>query len=111
ARAVPGDPGVVQRADPRRAIERKLEFLIWLDTRIAEARADGRSDNSAVAACFPWGRRWSWERLAADEIARLTTIGEFSRHQLIRSFHRTPEQVLPTVFEARPRQPPRGPKG
>jgi glyoxylase-like metal-dependent hydrolase (beta-lactamase superfamily II)/predicted DCC family thiol-disulfide oxidoreductase YuxK len=110
-RDVPAVPGVVQRADPRRAIERKLEFLAWLDKRIAEARADGRSDNAAVAACFPWGRRWSWERLAADEIARVTTIGEFSRHQLIRSFHRTPEEVLPTVFEARlPRQT-RGQKG
>ena len=107
---VPAVPGVVQRADPRRAIERKLEFLAWLDMRIAEARADGRSDNSAVAACFPWGRRWSWERLAADEIARVATIGEFSRHQLIRSFHRTPEQVLPTVFEARLRHPTRGRK-
>jgi glyoxylase-like metal-dependent hydrolase (beta-lactamase superfamily II)/predicted DCC family thiol-disulfide oxidoreductase YuxK len=98
---VPAVPGVVQRVDPRRAIERKLEFLGWLDRRIAEARADGRSDNSAVAACFPWGRRWSWERLAADEIARVTTIGEFSRHQLIRSFRRAPDLVLPTVFEAR----------
>jgi predicted DCC family thiol-disulfide oxidoreductase YuxK len=85
----------------RREIERKVEFLAWLDTRIAEATADGRPDNSAVAACFPWGRRWSWERLAADEIARATTIGEFSRHQLIRSVHRAPEDVLPVVFEAR----------
>jgi glyoxylase-like metal-dependent hydrolase (beta-lactamase superfamily II)/predicted DCC family thiol-disulfide oxidoreductase YuxK len=108
---VPAVPGVVQRTDPRRAIERKLEFLTWLDQRIAEARADGRSDNAAVAACFPWGRRWSWERLAADEIARVTTIGEFSRHQLIRSFHRTPEEVLPTVFEARLHPQPRGQKG
>jgi glyoxylase-like metal-dependent hydrolase (beta-lactamase superfamily II)/predicted DCC family thiol-disulfide oxidoreductase YuxK len=98
---VPTIPGVVQQTDPRRAIERKLEFLTWLDARIAEARADGRTDNAAVAACFPWGRRWSWERLAADEIARIVTIGEFSRHQLIRSFHRTPEEVLPTLFEAR----------
>jgi glyoxylase-like metal-dependent hydrolase (beta-lactamase superfamily II)/predicted DCC family thiol-disulfide oxidoreductase YuxK len=98
---VPAIPGVVRRLDPRREIERKLEFLDWLDTRIAEAAADGRPDNSAVAACFPWGRRWSWERLAADEIARVTTIGEFSRHQLIRSFHRAPQDVLPTVFEAR----------
>jgi hypothetical protein len=30
----------------------------------------------------------------------VATIGEFSRHQLIRSFHRTDEEVLPTVFEA-----------
>jgi glyoxylase-like metal-dependent hydrolase (beta-lactamase superfamily II)/predicted DCC family thiol-disulfide oxidoreductase YuxK len=106
-RDVPAVPCVVRRVDPRRAIERKLEFLTWLDMRIAEARADGRGDNAAVAACFPWGRRWSWERLAADEIARVTTIGEFSRHQLIRSFHRTADQVLPTVFEARlPQQDP-----
>jgi glyoxylase-like metal-dependent hydrolase (beta-lactamase superfamily II)/predicted DCC family thiol-disulfide oxidoreductase YuxK len=98
---VPSVTGVVHRTDPRRAIEAKLEFLTWLDTRIAEARADGRTDNAAVASCFPWGRRWSWERLAADEIARVATIGEFSRHQLIRSFHRTPDDVLPTVFEAR----------
>jgi len=98
---VPEVPGVVQRADPRRAIERKLKFLTWLEKRIAEARADGRSDNAAVAACFPWGRRWSWERLAADEIARIVTLGEFSRRQLVRSFHRVPEEVLRMVFEAR----------
>jgi len=98
---VPEVPGVVQRVDPRRAIERKLEFLVWLDKRIAEARADGRSENATVAACFPWGRRWSWERFATDEIARVTTLGEFSRHQLVRSFHRASEEVLPTVFEAR----------
>jgi hypothetical protein len=97
---VPAVPGVVKRADPRQAIERKLEFLSWLDKRITEAKADGRGDNSAVAACFPWGRRWSWERLAADEIARVTTFGEFSRHQLIRSFYRGPDDVLPTLFEA-----------
>jgi glyoxylase-like metal-dependent hydrolase (beta-lactamase superfamily II)/predicted DCC family thiol-disulfide oxidoreductase YuxK len=101
---VPPIPGVVQRADPRQAIERKLEFLTWLDRRIAEARADVRGDNAAVAACFPWGRRWSWERLAADEIARVATMGEFSRHQLVRSFHRTDDQVLPSVFEARIRE-------
>ncbi len=97
---IPPVPGVVQRTDPRRAIERKLEFLSWLQRRIDEAAADGRSVNAAVAACFPWGRRWSWERLAADEIARVSTLGEFSRHELIRSFRRTPEEILPTVFEA-----------
>jgi glyoxylase-like metal-dependent hydrolase (beta-lactamase superfamily II)/predicted DCC family thiol-disulfide oxidoreductase YuxK len=110
---VPDMPGVVLRADPRRAIERKLEFLTWLEKRIAEARADGRGDNAAVAACFPWGRRWSWERLAADEIARVTTGGEFSRHQLIRSFYRSPDDVLPTVFEASlsPAEPAAGGEG
>ena len=52
-RDAPEIPGVVQRTDPRQAIERKLEFLAWLDTRIAEARADGRTDNADVAACLP----------------------------------------------------------
>ena len=85
-RDIPPIPGVVQRTDPRRAIEGKLEFLTWLDMRIAEARAEGRSENATVAACFPWSRTWSWRRLAADEVARITTGGEFSRHQLIRSF-------------------------
>jgi glyoxylase-like metal-dependent hydrolase (beta-lactamase superfamily II) len=85
-RDVPQVPGVVQRTDSRAAIERKLEFLRWLDARIVEARAEGRSTNAAVAACFPWHERFSWQRLAADEIARVATGGEFSRHQLIRSF-------------------------
>jgi glyoxylase-like metal-dependent hydrolase (beta-lactamase superfamily II)/predicted DCC family thiol-disulfide oxidoreductase YuxK len=85
-RDIPPIPGVVIRTDPRSAIERKLEFLAWLGTRIAEATAEGRSQNAIVAACFPWSRTWSWRRLAADEIARIITRGEFSRHQLIRSF-------------------------
>ena len=85
-RDIPPIPGVVVRTDPRSAIERKLEFLTWLAARIAEARAEGRSENATVAACFPWNRVWSWKRLAADEMARVTTRGEFSRHQLIRSF-------------------------
>jgi glyoxylase-like metal-dependent hydrolase (beta-lactamase superfamily II) len=96
---IPSVPGVVQRTDPRRAIERKLEFLSWLRRRIDEAATDGRSVNAAVAACFPWGRRWSWERLAADEIARVSTLGEFSRHELIRSFRRGPTaDVAPTAL-------------
>lgn len=93
-------PGVVLRQDPRAEIARKLEFLTWLRARIAEARAEGRSDNAAVASCFPWGRRWSWERLAADEVARAGTAGEFSRHELVRSFYRTPGELLPNVLEA-----------
>jgi len=64
-RDIPPIPGVVVRTDPRSAIERKLEFLTWLDTRIAEARAEGRSENATVAACFPWSRTWSWRRLVS----------------------------------------------
>ena len=104
-RDIPSIPGVVVRTDPRSAIERKLEFLSWLDTQIAEAKAEGRSENATVAACFPWSRTWSWRRLAADEIARITTRGEFSRHQLIRSFT-TPRSQPPD----HPPHPARGPQ-
>jgi glyoxylase-like metal-dependent hydrolase (beta-lactamase superfamily II) len=104
-RDIPSIPGVVVRTDPRSAIERKLEFLSWLDTQIAEAKAEGRSENATVAACFPWNRTWSWRRLAADEIARITTRGEFSRHQLIRSFT-TPRSQPPD----HPPHPARGPQ-
>jgi glyoxylase-like metal-dependent hydrolase (beta-lactamase superfamily II) len=83
---IPPLPGVVVRTDPRRAIELKLEFLTWLDARIRGAAAEGRSVNATVAACFPWDRTWSWRRLVCDEVARIVTCGEFSRHQLIRSF-------------------------
>lgn len=88
-RDIPERPGIVTRQDPRVAIERKLAFLTWLSERVTEAKAQGMSDNAAVAMAFPWRRRFSWQRLAADEIARVTTLGEFSRHELVRSFQRS----------------------
>lgn len=94
-------PGVVARSDPRAELERKLEFLHWLADRIELALGDGLGTHGVVATCFPWGRRASWERFAADEFIRISTGGHFSRQELVRSFHREADQVLPTVLEAR----------
>lgn len=98
---IPDVPGVVVRTDPRAALTEKLEYLRWMADRLAEATRHGAGTNAAVAMCFPWGRRWSWERLYADELARLSTGGGFSRHELVRSFHRAPGDTLPTLLEAR----------
>ncbi|WP_433328935.1 MBL fold metallo-hydrolase [Spirillospora sp. CA-294931] len=83
---VPDLPGVVVREDPRRVMEAKLHFLQGLSDRAQHARARGLSVNRAVAEAFPWEQRPTWERLIPDELARLTSLGEFSRHRLIRSF-------------------------
>jgi glyoxylase-like metal-dependent hydrolase (beta-lactamase superfamily II) len=83
---VPPIPGVVVRDDPRRIIAAKLEFLTLLAQRARAARDRGLSLNRAVAECFPWQQRPSWDRLFADELARITSCGEFSRHKLVRSF-------------------------
>lgn len=98
---IPLVAGVVERVDPKRAIAEKLEFLSWLADRIDLAARDGLGPNAVVASCFPWGRRWSWERMIGDEAMRVATAGEFSRHELIRSFHRDPDDVLPTALEAK----------
>jgi glyoxylase-like metal-dependent hydrolase (beta-lactamase superfamily II)/predicted DCC family thiol-disulfide oxidoreductase YuxK len=97
---VPDLPGVVIREDPHAAIVEKLDFMRWLAARINEGKAAGLTDNAVVATCFPWGQRWSWERLVSDEIARVSTGGGFSRHELIRSFFRGPDDILPTVVQA-----------
>lgn len=104
-RDVAAVPGVVVRRDPRAGLEEKLEFLRWVAERIALARQDRMSLSQVVATCFPWGRRASWERFAHDQLTRLVTLGHFSRQELIRSFHRTPEQILPTVLETRAAMP------
>jgi predicted DCC family thiol-disulfide oxidoreductase YuxK len=54
------------------------------------------------ATCFPWGRRRAWETFLNDEIARLVSLGDFSRTELVRSFVRAPtDGALPTVYELR----------
>ena len=90
-RDVPDIPGVVVRDDPRRIMENKLGFLQGLAERAQHARNQGLSFNRAVAEAFPWEQRPSWERLIPDELARLTSLGEFSRHRLVRSLF-TPTQ-------------------
>jgi len=83
---VPAIPGVVVREDPRQIMLTKLRFLTGLARRARAARDRGLSLNRAVAEAFPWQQRPSWDRLFADELARLTSCGEFSRHKLVKSF-------------------------
>jgi glyoxylase-like metal-dependent hydrolase (beta-lactamase superfamily II) len=85
-RDVPAIPGVVIREDPRLIMAAKLRFLTRLARRARAARDRGLSLNRAVAEAFPWQQRPSWDRLFADELARVTSCGEFSRHKLVKSF-------------------------
>jgi glyoxylase-like metal-dependent hydrolase (beta-lactamase superfamily II) len=85
-RDVPAMPGVVVREDPRLIMAAKLRFLTRLAQRAQAARDRGLSLNRAVAEAFPWQQRPSWDRLCADELARVTSCGEFSRHKLVKSF-------------------------
>ena len=85
-RDVPAIPGVVVREDPRLIMAAKLRFLTRLARRARAARDRGLSVNRAVAEAFPWQQRPSWDRLFADELARVTSCGEFSRHKLVKSF-------------------------
>ncbi|MGH9673287.1 MAG: MBL fold metallo-hydrolase, partial [Bryobacteraceae bacterium] len=99
---IPDIPGLVVREDPVAALRSKLDFLRWVREQIDAGRREGMTAPAIVATCFPWGRRWGWERFGADLMARLLSGGEFSRGELVRSFERPePDAVLPQVYEVR----------
>jgi glyoxylase-like metal-dependent hydrolase (beta-lactamase superfamily II)/predicted DCC family thiol-disulfide oxidoreductase YuxK len=98
---VPDVPGVVIREDPNDALRAKLDLLRWFRQQVEDGAQEGLTVRAIEATCFPWRRRWSWERSFADELARATTRGEFSRTELVRSFQRSDTAELPTVLEAR----------
>jgi hydroxyacylglutathione hydrolase len=94
-------PGVVIREDPKVAISQKLDYLRWLREQIAAGFQEGLPVRAIEASCFPWGSRTSWESCATDECIRLLSLGHFSRTELVRSFVRTNDDQLPTVYEIR----------
>jgi hydroxyacylglutathione hydrolase len=94
-------PGVVIREDPKVAISEKLDYLRWLREQIEAGFKEGLPVRVIEASCFPWGRRTSWESCATDECIRLLSLGHFSRTELVRSFVRTDDDQLPTVYEVR----------
>jgi len=98
---IPDFPGVVVREHPRAALIEKLQYLRWLRAQIDAGFHDQLPLRVVEASCFPWGNRSSWEACATDECIRLLSLGHFSRSELVRSFVRTGEQPLPTVYEAR----------
>jgi ribonuclease/clavin/mitogillin len=100
-RDVPDFPGVVIRQDPKAAILEKLEYMRWLQQQIEAGLSEGLPLRAVEASCFPWSRRSSWETCATDECIRLLSLGHFSRTELVRSFVRGDQDLLPKVFEVR----------
>jgi len=98
---IPDFPGVVIRQDPKVAIAQKLDYLRWLREQIEAGFQEDLPVRVIEASCFPWGNRTSWESCATDECIRLLSLGHFSRTELIRSFVRTNDDQLPTVYEVR----------
>ena len=98
---VPDFPGVVVRQDPKLAIAEKLGYMRWLREQIETGFQEQLPLRAIEASCFPWGRRSSWESCATDECIRLLSLGHFSRTELVRSFVRTDETPLPTIYELR----------
>ena len=98
---IPDFPGVVIRQDPKVAISEKLDYMRWLREQIEAGLQEGLPVRVIEASCFPWGNRTSWESCATDECIRLLSLGHFSRTELVRSFVRTGDDQLPTVYEVR----------
>jgi glyoxylase-like metal-dependent hydrolase (beta-lactamase superfamily II) len=99
---VPDVPGVVIREDPKVALREKLAFMRWVREQVVTGLEEALPLRAIEATCFPWGRRGAWETFLNDEIARLVSLGDFSRMELVRSFVRAPGGgSLPTVFELR----------
>jgi glyoxylase-like metal-dependent hydrolase (beta-lactamase superfamily II) len=99
---VPDVPGVVLREDPRAALREKLAFLRWVRAQVTAGFEEALPVRAIEATCFPWGRGRAWETFLNDEVARLVSLGDFSRTELVRSFVRAPgEGPLPTVYEVR----------
>jgi glyoxylase-like metal-dependent hydrolase (beta-lactamase superfamily II)/predicted DCC family thiol-disulfide oxidoreductase YuxK len=98
---VPDFPGVVIRQDPKVAIAQKVDYLRWLREQIVAGFQEQLPLRAIEASCFPWGRRTSWESCATDECIRLLSLGHFSRTELVRSFVRTSNDAVPTVYEVR----------
>lgn len=97
---IPDIPDVVIRQAPEAELKAKLNFFYWIRQQVVTGQAEGMPASAIAASCFPWGRRWSWERFGADLAARVLSGGEFSRAELVRSFHRRPRgEIMPDVYE------------
>ncbi len=100
SREIPDIPDVVIRCAPEVELRAKLDFFYWVRRQIEMGQREGMPPNAITATCFPWGRRWSWERFGADLAAQVLSGGEFSRAELVRSFQRrSDDEVMPEVYE------------
>jgi len=100
---IPENCPLLVRENPRAALEEKLRFCEWLREQIDAGAAEGLDVSAIEVTCFPWGRRFAWERYWNDELTRVLSRGHWSRTELVRSFARPPgsKAVLPLVYEAR----------
>jgi hypothetical protein len=97
---IPEIPDVVTRQDPEAELKAKLDFFHWVRRQVVAGEAEGMPASAIAATCFPWGRRWTWERFGADLVAKVLSGGEFSRTELVRSFlRRSHGEILPEVYE------------
>jgi glyoxylase-like metal-dependent hydrolase (beta-lactamase superfamily II)/predicted DCC family thiol-disulfide oxidoreductase YuxK len=100
SREIPDIADVVIRRSPEAELKAKLDFFHWVRRQIETGRQEGMPPSAIAATCFPWGRRWNWERFGADLTAQVLSGGEFSRAELVRSFQRRPAgEVMPEVYE------------
>lgn len=100
SKVIPDMPDVVIREAPEAELKAKLDFFRWIRRQVVTGQAEGMPPSAIAATCFPWGRRWTWERFGADVAARVLSGGEFSRAELVRSFQRRPNgEVMPEVYE------------
>jgi len=99
----PRDSRYPRRCDPARARGRaqsQVGFFLLGSPPNRDGPAGRDAAEPIAATCFPWGRRWSWERFGADLAAQVLSGGEFSRAELVRSFQRRPTgEVMPEVYE------------
>ena len=97
---IPDIPDVVIRQPPEAQLKAKLDFFRWIRQQVVTGQAERMPASAIAASCFPWGRRWTWERFGADLTAQLLSGGEFSRAELVRSFQRRPHGgIMPEVYE------------
>jgi glyoxylase-like metal-dependent hydrolase (beta-lactamase superfamily II)/predicted DCC family thiol-disulfide oxidoreductase YuxK len=99
SRTIPDIPDVVIRQAPEAELKAKLDFFHWIRRQVVTGQAEGMPPRAIAATCFPWGRRWTWERFGADLAARVLSGGEFSRTELVRSFQRPRGEIMPEVYE------------
>jgi glyoxylase-like metal-dependent hydrolase (beta-lactamase superfamily II)/predicted DCC family thiol-disulfide oxidoreductase YuxK len=100
---VPSIPGVVIREDPKGAIRRKRDMMVWVRDQIDTGRREGLPVRAVEATCFPWNQKRSWEGFLNDEMIRLFSSGHFSRSEMVRSFSRRADgaSAFPMVYELR----------
>ena len=97
---IPDIADVVIRQAPEAELKAKLDFFHWIRQQVVTGQAEGVPASAIAASCFPWGRRWTWERLGVDLTAQVLSGGEFSRAELVRSFQRRPHgEIMPEVYE------------